>query len=187
MKGMEIFGVGEKAPDELWKNRESTSGRFVVKYGEWVIVLCIHKPTDEERELFDVEKIKVKIITTPEKDFLLTLLEFNEDLAFELPFDPTEDTKEFQEKLLEKNLVAIVVIDSFDGTIIKLRAATFPKEYEIIAKQFWRKIINECGLGNYTVNNEYYKALINKYSLGELLDLGKYVGYFGDTTEKTRM
>lgn len=183
---METFVVGEKAPDRLWKNREPTSGRFVVEYGGWVIVLCIHKPTDKEGELFSTEKIKVKIITTPEKDFLLTLLEFDEDLAFELPFDPTEYTKEFQEKLLEKNLVAIIIIDSSDGRIIEFRVATFPKEYEMIAKQFWRKIINEYESGNYTINSEYYDALINKYSSEELLDLGKYVGYFGDTMEKTR-
>lgn len=186
MEEMETFVVGKKAPDRLWKNREPTSGCFVVEYGGWMIVLCIHKPTDKERELFCTEKIKVKILTTPEEDFLLTLLEFDEDLAFELPFDPTEYTKEFQEKLLEKNLVAIVIIDSSDGRIVEFRVATFPKEYEMIAKQFWRKIINEYGIRNYIINSEYYNALINRYSLGELLNFGKYVGYFGDTMEKTR-
>lgn len=180
---MEKFAVGEKAPDSLWKNREKNGGNLIVgsEDGGWMIALRIYKPTLEEIELFNIEKMKVKIITTPEKDFLLTLLEFHENLSYELPFDPTLYSQEIQEKLLENNLVMIVIIDTCDGTIIKLRAATFPKEYEKVAKQFWRKIINKYGFGNYTINNEYYHALTTRYTARELLNMGKYIGDFGDT------
>lgn len=179
---MEKFAVGKKAPKEVWKNLDPNSGNFSINHedGGWFIFLRIYKPIDEEKEFFNKE-MKVKIITTIEKDFLLTLIEFDENLSYELPFDPTIYTRETQDKLLENNLVTIIIIDSSDGTIIKLRAATFPRKYETIAKPFWKKIINEYGFGNYTkINNEYYESLINKYSAKELLHIGKHAGYFGD-------
>lgn len=44
--------------------------------------------------------------------------------------------------------------------------------------------MNEYGFGNYTINNEYYAALTNRYTPKELLSMARYVGYFGDEKDE---
>lgn len=168
-------GVGEAF--NLFTSRVNTDCCImeVMEDGIFTIVIFLNNMTTEEKRLLRFGKIRTRIIE--EDNFILPILQFGNNLIFEIEFNPFLYDDERRTLSGKSNLVNIIGVELTDYTVQTIRLANMPKK-------LYGKYITSWNIADPLNFSEKYTkwidSLRNKYSVYDLWNIGVYVGYFGE-------
>jgi len=176
---MHVLEVGK--PYDLFAGRDMASQdgcilEFYQEYGGYGLILYMNKMTEIEKLFLRRGKIRTRVIN--ENNFVLTLLNINNDLYFDVEFDPLLYKDSRMNNILNTNMMDVIGVESSDNTVQTLRYVSVPMKLYNIWIKAWTNAKYEQNF------SERYKRWVKdlqiRYDLEKLWDMGIYVGYMGE-------
>lgn len=178
-----IIGTGKPFP-YFKEQRKSYSGvdgssfEALPDNNGYIFSLFLNQPVEEEIETFGNRDIQIKIFK--EDIFVLPIINFGDQLLYEIIFDPTlYDDERALQFVKYNNILNLYLIDSSDFIVKAIRSANLPLRFIQICNKVWTEAMKDEEYSR--KYKQWVQELQGKYKTSQLWNQSEDCGKLGES------